>query len=126
MRWKILGDLVLAVHSLWVLAVLLGPLWCWRRPFWRLVHLGMMALTLLFSATLGACPLTYLENWLWLKAEGTPAYPGSFLSYYLWNLVYWDVPPFWLDLASASWFFVWAFAYGRLWLKEKKPKLLRQ
>jgi len=121
MFWKILGDLILAVHATWVLAVLFLPFWVWRRPRGRAIHMGMMGLTLLFAVFLGGCPLTFLENRLWEKA-GEAVYPGSFLSHYLWELVYYDVSQIWITLAAALWFAFWCGIYSYLWAYRRKKR----
>ncbi len=119
MKAQVFGDLVLVLHAAWIAIVVLAPLWAWRRPRWRWVHLGMMALTLGFAATTGVCPLTDIENLLWSASRGTPAYAGGFLRHYLWEFVYWDVSPLRLNLAAGLWFVLWAAVYGALWQRER-------
>jgi len=118
----ILGDLVLAIHAAWVLTVVLAPLWAWRRPWLRWVHLGMMAVTVGFGVTTGVCPLTDLENWLWSRSEAPQAFSGSFLHHYIWELVYWRVPQVWLNVASGLWFGLWVAVYVWLWWPRRFPR----
>ncbi len=122
MIYQVLGDLVLAVHALWVGMVLLAPFWAWRRPRWRWAHLGMMVLTLGSAVVTGACPLTDLENLLWERSAGVPPYEGGFLRHYLWEFVYWDVPARWLNLAALFWFVLWAVVYAVLQRRESRRR----
>lgn len=119
MIWSLLADLVLAVHASWVLFVVFGPLWCWRRPRWRAVHLLMMALTLLFMAFWGGCPLTDLENRLLSSADPAGPYAGGFIAHYLALIVYWDIPAKAIGLAATLWFLGWGAVYWRLWRRER-------
>lgn len=118
--WKTLGNLALALHAAWVLAVVLAPLWAWGRPRWRKVHLGLMLATLAFATTLGTCPLTYVENWFWVRSDPSSAYRDGFLIHYLWEIVYWDVPQPWLNWVSGLWFLLWSGLYAWLWDRERR------
>jgi hypothetical protein len=121
MIWKLLADAVLAFHAAWVLAIVLGPLWCWKRPGWRWVHLAMMAVVILFGAVLGDCPLTDLENQLGMRANSSFTYPGGFLAHYvLEGIVYWDLPQWVLTAACAIWLAGWGAGYAFLWRRERK------
>lgn len=119
MIWTLLADLVLAVHASWVLFVILGPLWCWKRPRLRAVHLTMMALTLGFMAILGGCPLSDLENLLSRRADPAASYAGGFIGHYLMLIIYWDIPARAIGLATSLWFLGWAAVYWRLWVRER-------
>ncbi len=110
----ILGDLVLAVHAAWVLFNLTAPLLAVRRPRWRIAHLAALGATLLFTVTLGVCPLTILENRL-----RDAAYPGGFLRHYLMEIVYWDVPQTSLTAAAVLWTVFWAGVYAAMWRRER-------
>ncbi len=119
MLWRILSDLLLAAHAGWVLFNVFGPLWCWKRPRWRLVHLGTMALTLGFMVFMGGCPLTDLENYFLRRSDPAAAYLGGFIAHYLGRIVYWEVSPGAIGLATVVWFVGWLIAYLRLWIKER-------
>ena len=126
---RILGDVVLAVHAAWILAVVFGPLWCWRRPRWRVVHLTLMGLTLFSGFVLGVCPLTHLENWFWRGSNPETAYPGGFIAHYAWKVVYWEVPQILLSTATLAWFCLLAGIYAFLWRRERgrnpNPKMVK-
>jgi hypothetical protein len=95
-----LADLVLVLHALWVGFVVLGLviIWCghlWRWPFvrnfyFRLAHLlaiGFVAITTLFGID---CPLTVWENQLRWIAGGGARYQGSFIQYWLHQILFYE------------------------------------
>ena len=58
----LLAQLVLSAHAAVIAFNVLGPLWCLKRPRWRVVHLVCLGLTLAFFAGAGRCPLTDAER----------------------------------------------------------------
>lgn len=99
--YHLAADAVLALHLALVVFVVLGLLlivagglarWAWVRnlPF-RLAHLAAIVIVAL-QAWLGRiCPLTLLESALRTRAGGEP-YAGTFVSHWLQNLLYYDLP----------------------------------
>ena len=120
MPWKLLADLILAVHAAVVTFNVLGPLWCWRRPAWRTAHLVSLGATLAFMASVGRCPLTDLENSLLARSGPGAAYTGGFVARGLEKLVYWNVTPGLLGAATGAWFVLWLGIYVRLWRRERR------
>ncbi|MCR8915088.1 DUF2784 domain-containing protein [Marinobacter panjinensis] len=107
--YQILADTVLTIHVLVVVFVVLGLVlvlagnrlgWRWvNNPWFRFAHLGAIAVVVA-EAWLGVvCPLTTLEMWLRSKA-GAEAYGGSFIEYWLQQILYYDAP---------AWVFVTAY-----------------
>ena len=107
-RW--LADAVLSLHVGVVLFVVVGLVlvlagnwlrWHWVNAWWfRLAHLGAIAIVVA-EAWLGiVCPLTTLEMWLRAQARG-PTYTGSFIEHWLQRLLYYDAP---------GWVFVLAYS----------------
>ena len=102
----ILADLTLICHVAFVIFVVLTvPLifignylnWHWVKIKWlRIAHLlGIVIVAL--QAWLGIeCPLTILERYL-RESAGEVTYAGSFIEYWLQQLLYWQAP---------SWVFV--------------------
>lgn len=99
--YQILADTVLTIHVLVVVFVVLGLVlvlvgnrlgWHWVNNAWfRMAHLGAIAVVVA-EAWLGVvCPLTTLEMWLRSKA-GVDAYGGSFIEYWLQQILYYDAP----------------------------------
>jgi hypothetical protein len=84
---RLLADLVVGVHFLFVLFVLLGGLLVLRWPRLAYVHLPAAVWGVLIELTGWVCPLTPLEQSLRLKA-GEQGYSGSFIEHYLLPLLY--------------------------------------
>jgi hypothetical protein len=101
-RWSLLADLVVASHVGYVAFVLLGLLlvliggwrgWHWvRNPWFRMIHLTMIAIVVLESLLGIVCPLTTLEDYLRGRA-GQTVQQGSFLGRTLHDLIFFDAPP---------------------------------
>ena len=99
--YRIAADLVLAVHTSFVLFVILGLVlilvggvrcWPWvRNPWFRLGHLLAIGVVVA-QAWLGAiCPLTNLELALRSKA-GDAVYSGSFIAHWMETILYYEAP----------------------------------
>lgn len=85
--YRVLADLVLVVHLIFVVFVVCGG-WLalrWRQLPW--VHLPAAAWGAAIEFGGWFCPLTPLENWL-RSAGGAAAYSGSFVDRYLLPIVY--------------------------------------
>lgn len=106
------ANLVLVLHvcvAVFVIAglalVLVGNLarWNWVNRLWfRLAHLGAIAV-IVAEASFGiACPLTLLEMWLRSRA-GAVTYAGGFIEHWLSSLLYYQAPP-WVFLLAYSLF----------------------
>ena len=117
MIWKWLSDIVLAVHVVWVAAAILGPLWAWRRPGARVIHLALLWTTLGVTASGFYCPLMVLENTLRLHYDPSTVYAGGFISHYLSRVASWDVSPGHVCAALVGWTALWTAVYAFLWKK---------
>jgi hypothetical protein len=117
------ADAVLLIHALFVVFVVLGLAaiftggalrWGWvRNPWFRVIHLGAVAVVVMQSWLGVLCPLTTLEMELRSRA-GDAVYPGSFIGHWLESLLYYQAPA-WVfvvcytafgALVLASWFLV--------------------
>ena len=101
MSYRIAADLVLAVHTSFVLFVVLGLVliliggirgWSWvKNPWFRLGHLLAIGIVVA-QAWLGVlCPLTRLEMGLRSRA-GDAAYSGSFIAHWMDSFLYYEAP----------------------------------
>jgi hypothetical protein len=100
--YRILADLVVAVHVGYVAFVVVGQIliwaglllrWRWvRNPVFRWVHLVMMAVVGLEAAFDVTCPLTSWEATL-RRWAGQQAAGESFLGRLLHELIFVDLPP---------------------------------
>ena len=109
------ADIILLLHVLFVVFVVIGLvlilagkalLWSWvRNPWFRLIHLAAISIVLVQSLFGIICPLTTIEMMLRTRA-GDTVYSGSFISHWLENILYYQMPP---------WVFVVAYtAFGAI------------
>lgn len=99
--YQLLADAVLALH-VGIVAFVVGGLvlvvignlrkWRWVNTLWfRLAHIGAIAVVVT-EAWLGvACPVTTLEMWLRAKVSAT-TYSGSFIEHWLQRVLYYEAP----------------------------------
>jgi Protein of Unknown function (DUF2784) len=82
-----LADLVVVVHSLFVLFVVFGGLLVLR--WWRVIylHLPAVAWGAFIEFAGGICPLTPLENSL-RRSAGLADYEGGFVEHYILPVLY--------------------------------------
>jgi len=87
MFFRLAADGVLLLHLAFILFALLGAAMAVRWRWIPLVHLPAAAWGVFVELTGRICPLTYLENFLRIKA-GQSGYTGSFIEHYLLNIIY--------------------------------------
>ena len=123
LAYQLLADAVLALHVAIVLFVVAGLAvviagnllaWRWVNAMWfRLAHLGAIAIVVALSWFGIICPLTTLEMWLRAKARAE-SYGGSFVEHWLQRILYYEAPAwvfavvytlFGLAVAAAWWYF---------------------
>lgn len=96
---RLLADMVLLLHVAFILFALLGGLIVlWKR--WTVwIHLPALLWASVVNLAGWTCPLTPLENMLRALA-GQAGYEGGFVEHYVVPLVYPDVMPRDLEMAS--------------------------
>jgi hypothetical protein len=84
---RILADILVGFHFLFIVFVVAGGFltWRWRRAAW--VHLPVALWGALIEFAGWICPLTPLENQL-RRAAGEAGYAGGFIEHYLIPVVY--------------------------------------
>ena len=87
MAYRILADLVVGIHVLFVVFVVLGGLLALRWPWVAAAHLPAAAWGALIEFKGWICPLTPLENSLRASA-GQAGYEGGFIEHYLLPVLY--------------------------------------
>jgi hypothetical protein len=87
MGYRILADVVLAVHLLFILFVALGGFLALRWPRIAAVHLPAALWGVAIELVGWICPLTPLENSL-RRLGGEAGYSGGFIERYLLPLIY--------------------------------------
>jgi hypothetical protein len=117
--YRLLGDVVIFLHFLWILFILFGLFIGTRysRIIW--VHLGGLAYTLILNIGGWFCPLTYLENHLYSLSSPQLTYSGSFIGQYLQKLIYLNVDEPFLRIAAVIWVAINLGGYILL-LKKRK------
>jgi uncharacterized membrane protein YhhN len=85
--YRILADLVVGLHFLFVLFVVLGGLLVLRWPRLAYVHVPVAIYGALIELVGWICPLTPLENSLRARA-GEVGYQGSFIEHYILPVLY--------------------------------------
>ena len=101
-NYRIAADLVLVVHTSFVLFVILGLVlillggfrgWLWvKNPWFRLGHLLAIGVVVAQEWIGAICPLTTLEMALRSRA-GNAVYGGSFIAHWIEALLYYEAPP---------------------------------
>jgi hypothetical protein len=80
MSYRIVADLVIFIHFLWIAFVILGfPISLYfNLPKWRIFHLLALIAMVIMQLTRTICPMTYLEAYLKSKGASNRVYPGQF------------------------------------------------
>jgi len=100
MLYKIIADIIVVLHFIWIIFMLLGFFLTiygfFRKEFFdwwlfRSLHLLGILFVGIITFLRRFCPLTILENLSRVKYDPESAYPGSFIIHYIESLVYPDV-----------------------------------
>jgi hypothetical protein len=86
-HYRILADVIVALHLGFILFAVLGGTLLIRSRRWAWVHLPAVAWAALVELRGWVCPLTPLENWL-RQAGGAAGYGTGFVDHYLVPIVY--------------------------------------
>ena len=87
MTYRLLADLVLALHFVFIVFVIAGGVWVLYRPRLAFAHLPCALWGALVELAGWICPLTPLEKSLRRQAGGA-GYAGGFLDHYLVPIIY--------------------------------------
>jgi hypothetical protein len=87
MLFRLTADAVLWIHLAFILFALAGALIAARWRWIPIVHLPVAAWGFFVELTGRICPLTYLENYLRIRA-GQSGYAESFVEHYLIAIIY--------------------------------------
>jgi len=118
MFYKILADIVVLIHFLWIIFLFLGALWGVKNKAIRVLHLSGLAFAFIIQVFGWYCPLTYLEVWLRSRHDASLTYTGSFMIHYLEQIVY-------IELSRHLIFVLTLVLCGmNLWFYSKKKRSL--
>ena len=87
MTSRLLADLLVVVHLLFIAFAVFGGAFALRWPKAAWGHLPALTWAVWIERTGGICPLTPLENRL-RAAGGEAGYVGSFIDHYLMPIIY--------------------------------------
>ena len=87
MVFRVLADLVMVFHFVFVLFAVLGGCLVLKRRRWAWVHIPAFLWAALIEFVGRICPLTYLETWL-IEQSGAHGYREGFIEHYLFPLLY--------------------------------------
>lgn len=126
MTYRVLADLVLVLHLLFIAFVVGGGYLVLRWRWAPLVHLPAACWGVFVEASGRACPLTPLENSL-REAAGGSGYSGGFIEHYLVPLIYPAHLSRSLQLSLAAFVIVVnALAYAAIWRHKVARRLTRR
>lgn len=114
--FKILADLVLLVHFLWIGFLILGALLLRRSKAGQIFHALALVATLGMQLLSWDCPLTLLEQWLRYRVDPRQGYEGSFLIHWAEKIVYLDISPQLVTLLTVLLMAVTFALYAKRWL----------
>ncbi|OGW38759.1 MAG: hypothetical protein A2010_04730 [Nitrospirae bacterium GWD2_57_9] len=113
MTYRILADITVLVHFLWIVFLIAGAYWGRKYRAVRNVHLAGMGFALVSQVFGWYCPLTHLEVWLRAHQDQAAAYAGSFIVYYTEKLIYISVSPAMIFVVTLVLIGINIFVYAR-------------
>ncbi len=116
MLYRILADLAVLVHFLWILFLIFGAVWGRHHMGVKLLHLAGLAFALVLHLFSLICPLTHVEIYFRSLAEQGAPYKGSFIIHYVDKLIYISLPPLFLLALTAG----LCIFNGLLYLRPRK------
>lgn len=120
MLYRILADILVLIHLLFIVFVILGALLVLRWGWIAWLHIPCALWGALIEFAGWICPLTPLENRLRVKS-GTSGYESGFIEHYLLPVIYPDglTPTIQILLGSIV-LIVNTLAYGWIWLRRTR------
>lgn len=106
------------LHLAFILWVIFGALFTRGRRLLTGLHLGTLAYGFVIEILPVGCPLTSAEQWA-RQGAGLAPYPGDFLTHYLEQIIYPDVPYLWLIAGAAAVCIVNLAIYLRRWIGHR-------
>ena len=113
---KIIADIVVMFHFLWIVFLLFGALWGIRNRAVKIFHIFGLAFAFVIQIFDWYCPLTHLEFWLRSKHNPSLTYTGSFIIHYVEKVVYIEISRYLILFLTL---FLCGFN-GWLYIKKKK------
>jgi hypothetical protein len=92
MLYRILADIALLVHFLWIVFLIFGAFLGVRFRAAKVLHIAGLGYALVLNALGWYCPLTHVEIWARTRHDPAIAYTGSFVIHYVEELIYVNLP----------------------------------
>jgi hypothetical protein len=102
MIFRLLADLTLIAHFIWILFLIFGFIFAFMRSKIALLHMVGLIFAFILNLMGWYCPLTYLENYLYTLHDSRSTYTGSFIINYLQHIVYLDLPAHYIRIIGLS------------------------
>ena len=115
MIYKILADLTVFFHLAWIVFLFVGAFWGVRNRWVKVFHLFALSFAFLIQILDWYCPLTHLEAFLRSRHDPSLSSAGSFIIYYLEQVVYLQVPPYVISIGTILLCGVNLLVYFRTW-----------
>ena len=115
MIFKILADIVVLTHFLWILFLFFGAFLGRKSRALKIFHLSGLFFALFIQIFDWYCPLTHLEVWLRSKHDPGLIYVSSFIIHYVEGLVYIEVSRFFILTSS-----IFLFGFNAWFYLKKK------
>jgi hypothetical protein len=91
MLYKILADVIVLLHFLWIVFLFFGAIWGTKNTTAKISHISGLAFAFIIQIFGWYCPLTYLEVWLRSRQDSALTYTGSFIVHYIEKIVYIEI-----------------------------------
>lgn len=91
MLYKILADIVVLIHFLWIVFLVFGAFLGIGNRAIKIFHISGLVFAFVIQIFGWYCPLTHLEVWLRAKHDPSLAYAGSFIIHYVEGLIYLEI-----------------------------------
>ncbi|MDI6729118.1 MAG: DUF2784 domain-containing protein [Thermodesulfovibrionales bacterium] len=112
MPYKILADIVVIIHFLWIVFLIFGAFLGVKYRAVKIFHISGLIFTFIIQIFDWYCPLTHLEVWLRSKHDPALAYTGSFIPHYIEKIVYIELPHYSIFVLTVilcgfnAWFYI--------------------
>jgi hypothetical protein len=127
--YSLMADIVLLCHALFIAFLIGGQIsiivgrfqnWQWVRNLsFRISHILAMGIVLGLTWANQVCPLTIWENALRYEAGGS-TYKGTFVTYWLNRMIYYEAPHWVFMLAYSSFGAIMLISW--IWVRPQKGK----
>ncbi len=122
MRARILGNLVLAFHFVFVLFSVLGGFLALRKRWIAWLHVPSVLWSSFVNLFSHVCPLTPLEN-RFRHLAGQAGYEGGFIEHYIASLIYPGGMPRRMELIAGYSVLIWnAFVYALVGILQRRGR----